>query len=174
MYYFILLLIFLLSHIKSQESDETKEKITCSLNAICDDCNFCKDYSNCNYSNIFCFQNNTGDYNRNDELQKNLSIYYKNDVDINNFCNSRSIEINSAEKSFNIFESPSNVLNNVLTKSFHCEYYVINKYYLNHKTDQAQINFEIKNPEKSQISFFLIFIYKSGGSWRFFDLLLIN
>ena len=39
---------------------------------------------------------------------------------------------------------------------------------MEHNTDQAKINFEVKNSEKSQIKFFIMFIYKSGNSWRFF------
>ena len=168
MYFLIVLSLFLLSYIKSQDSEETEEKISCSLNTICSDCEFCKNYSNCNFYNIFCYKNTTGDYIRNEELQSNLSIYYKSDREINNFCNSRNIELNSVKKSFNIFESPSNTINNILTRSFHCEYYVTNKYYLNHNTDQARINIEIKNQESSEIRFFLILIYKMGQNWRFF------
>ena len=160
-----LLILILILYINTQEPEE---KISCSLNTICDDCQFCEDYSNCNFFNIFCYQNNSGDYMRNEELQNNLSLYYKNDRVINSFCNSRSLTLNKAQKSFNIFESPSNTLNNIFTKSFHCEYYVTNKYYLEHNTDQAKINFEVKNSEKSQIKFFIMFIYKSGNSWRFF------
>ena len=155
-------------YIKSQDSEETEEKISCSINTICSDCEFCKNYSNCNFYNIFCYKNTTGDYIRNEELQSNVSIYYKSDREINNFCNSRNIELNSVKKSFNIFESPSNTINNILTRSFHCEYYVTNKYYLNHNTDQARINIEIKNQESSEIRFFLILIYKMGQNWRFF------
>ena len=160
-----LLILILILYIKTQEPEE---KVSCSLNTVCSDCEFCQDYSNCNFFNIFCYQNNSGDYMRNEDLQNNLSLYYKNDRDINSFCNSRSITLNKAQKSFNIFESPSNTLNNIFTKSFHCEYYVTNKYYLEHSTDQAKINIEIKNSEKSQIKFFIMFIYKTGNSWRFF------
>ena len=160
-----LLILILILYIKTQEPEE---KVSCSLNTVCSDCEFCQDYSNCNFFNIFCYQNNSGDYMRNEDLQNNLSLYYKNDRDINSFCNSRSITLNKAQKSFNIFESPSNTLNNIFTKSFHCEYYITNKYYLEHNTDQAKINIEIKNSEKSQIKFFIMFIYKTGNSWRFF------
>jgi hypothetical protein len=160
-----LLILILILYIKTQD---TEEKVSCSLNTVCSDCEFCQDYSNCNFFNIFCYQNNSGDYMRNEDLQNNLSLYYKNDRDINSFCNSRSITLNKAQKSFNIFESPSNTLNNIFTKSFHCEYYVTNKYYLEHNTDQAKINIELKNSEKSQIKFFIMFIYKTGNSWRFF------
>ena len=160
-----LLILILILYIKTQEPEE---KVSCSLNTVCSDCEFCQDYSNCNFFNIFCYQNNSGDYMRNEDLQNNLSLYYKNDRDINSFCNSRSITLNKAQKSFNIFESPSNTLNNIFTKSFHCEFYVTNKYYLEHSTDQAKINIEIKNSEKSQIKFFIMFIYKTGNSWRFF------
>ena len=160
-----LLILILILYIKTQEPEE---KVSCSLNTVCSDCEFCQDYSNCNFFNIFCYQNNSGDYMRNEDLQNNLSLYYKNDRDINSFCNSRSITLNKAQKSFNIFESPSNTLNNIFTKSFHCEFYVTNKYYLEHNTDQAKINIELKNSEKSQIKFFIMFIYKTGNSWRFF------
>jgi len=163
--YLLILILILILYIKTQEPEE---KLSCSLNTVCSDCEFCQDYSNCNFFNIFCYQNNSGDYMRNEDLQNNLSLYYKNDRDINSFCNSRSITLNKAQKSFNIFESPSNTLNNIFTKSFHCEYYVTNKYYLEHNTDQAKINIEIKNSEKSQIKFFIMFIYKTGNSWRFF------
>ena len=79
---------------------------------------------------------------RNEDLQNNLSLYYKNDRDINSFCNSRSITLNKAQKSFNIFESPYNTLNNIFTKSFHCEYYVTNKYYLEHNMrNSSRIDF---------------------------------
>ena len=160
-----LLILILILYIKTQDPEE---KVSCSLNTVCSDCEFCQDYSNCNFFNIFCYQNNSGDYMRNEDLQNNLSLYYKNDRDINSFCNSRSITLNKAQKSFNIFESPSNTLNNIFTKSFHCEYYITNKYYLEHSTDQAKINIEIKNSVKSQIKFFIMFIYKTGNSWRFF------
>ena len=163
--YLLILILILILYIKTQDPEE---KVSCSLNTVCSDCEFCQDYSNCNFFNIFCYQNNSGDYMRNEDLQNNLSLYYKNDRDINSFCNSRSITLNKAQKSFNIFESPSNTLNNIFTKSFHCEYYVTNKYYLEHSTDQAKINIEIKNSEKSQIKFFIMFIYKTGNSWRFF------
>ena len=163
--YSLILILILILYIKTQDPEE---KVSCSLNTVCSDCEFCQDYSNCNFFNIFCYQNNSGDYMRNEDLQNNLSLYYKNDRDINSFCNSRSITLNKAQKSFNIFESPSNTLNNIFTKSFHCEYYVTNKYYLEHSTDQAKINIEIKNSEKSQIKFFIMFIYKTGNSWRFF------
>ena len=163
--YLLILILILILYIKTQDPEE---KVSCSLNTVCSDCEFCQDYSNCNFFNIFCYQNNSGDYMRNEDLQNNLSLYYKNDRDINSFCNSRSITLNKAQKSFNIFESPSNTLNNIFTKSFQCEYYVTNKYYLEHSTDQAKINIEIKNSEKSQIKFFIMFIYKTGNSWRFF------
>jgi len=163
--YLLILILILILYIKTQD---TEEKVSCSLNTVCSDCEFCQDYSNCNFFNIFCYQNNSGDYMRNEDLQNNLSLYYKNDRDINSFCNSRRITLNKAQKSFNIFESPSNTLNNIFTKSFHCEYYLTNKYYLEHSTDQAKINIEIKNSEKSQIKFFIMFIYKTGNSWRFF------
>ena len=71
-----LLILILILYINTQEPEE---KISCSLNTICDDCQFCEDYSNCNFFNIFCYQNNSGDYMRNEELQNNLSLYYKND-----------------------------------------------------------------------------------------------
>jgi len=163
--YLLILILILILYIKTQDPEE---KVSCSLNTVCSDCEFCQDYSNCNFFNIFCYQNNSGDYMRNEDLQNNLSLYYKNDRDINSFCNSRSITLNKAQKSFNIFESPSNTLNNIFTKSFHCEYYLTNNYYLEHSTDQAKINIEIKNSEKSQIKFFIMFIYKTGNSWRFF------
>ena len=166
----LLLILILLSFINSDETPEPEEKIYCSLNAGCDDCEYCTDYSTCNYSNIFCYQNSSKDYNRNEQLQNDLGAYFKRDSNMQNFCNSRSISLNSPEDSFNLFELPSNPNNVISSKSYHCEYFINNKYYFRHDTDQAKITLEIskKNSGNLGISFFLLFIYQSDGYWRFF------
>ena len=171
--YIFLLLTFLLliPYINSEETDESEEKPYCSLYNDCNNCILCEDYQNCNFYNILCYQNKTGDYKKNDELKNNLSISYKKDTDIINFCHSRNITLDSNKETFTIFESPSNKL----MRSYHCEYYITNKYYYSRSdSDKAKLNFEIKSrgmrvvTEDTKINFFLIFLYKSGGKWRFF------
>ena len=129
----ILLFIILISHINSEDSENATNKPYCSLNKLCSDCIPCDNYSICSFSNIFCYQNISNNYNKNDDLQTNLSLY-------------------------------------------HCNYYVKNRYYMNHDIDKAKINFKIINNDKgfnngiSKINFFLIFLYKIKEDWRFFNL----
>ena len=171
--YILVLITFLVSvtNINSEETDEIEEKPYCSLYNDCDKCILCQDFENCNYYNILCYQNKSADYKKNDELKNNLSLYFNNDIDIINFCHSRNITLNSDIKSFIIFESPFNKLK----RSYHCDYYITNKYYLKHDSDKAKINFELKkrnsnsNLENNNINFFLIFLYKSKGKWRFYN-----
>ena len=179
MYYLnvLLLIIFLilLSYINSESSDENEdeeEKPTCSLNTDCDKCELCNDYSICSYFNTFCYKRNTNDYKRYIELQNNLSLYYLNDTDIKNFCNPRNISLNKQQNYLTIFTSSSKEF----TKTYHCIYNIKNEYYLKHNTDHAKINFEIRQPymglesrNKTEIKFFLIFLYKSDDNWRFFN-----
>ena len=168
--FYIYIIINIIAYINTENTDELEEKPFCSLYNDCDKCILCKDYENCNYYNILCYQNKSSDYKKNDELKNNLSIYYNDNIDIINFCHSRNITLDSVKKSFIIFESPSNKLK----RQYHCHYYVTNEYYLGHDSDKAKINFEIKKrdskriTENTKINFFLIFLYKSGGKWRFF------
>ena len=170
--YIILLITFLLliSNINTENTDELEEKPFCSLYDECDKCILCNEYDNCNFYNILCYQKQSADYKRNDELKNNLSVYYNNDIDIINFCHSRNITLNSDMNTFTIFESPLVQLK----KSYHCNYYITNDFYSKHDSYKAKINFEIKkrnsnkNIENNKINFFLIFLYKSGGKWRFY------
>ena len=161
----LLIISFLISYINCQESDDIKYEL-CSLDTNCVECSFCEDYSQCNFYNIFCYQNKSGQFKRDEKLQYNLSIYYKKNNEINNFCNSRNISLDTLKKTFNIFES----INKDLTKSYHCDYYINNIYYFDHSTDSAKINFEIKNINtgNSKIKFFLLFIYKTSKNLHFF------
>ena len=164
------IILILLSYINCQEDSEPEEKNYCSLNEVCDDCVYCDNYTLCNFSNIFCYQNSSHDYNRIQQLENDLSIYFQKDHNMQSFCNSRSISLNSAEDDFKILESPTNRNNIILNKSYHCAYYITNRYYFNHETDQAKINLEIKriNRANSLINFFLLFIYKTEKNWLFF------
>lgn len=173
----ILLFIILISHINSEDSENATNKPYCSLNKLCSDCIPCDNYSICSFSNIFCYQNISNNYNKNDDLQTNLSLYYKSDNDMKKFCNSREISLDFMESSLEIFEYISNKNNYLSNKSYHCNYYVKNRYYMNHDIDKAKINFKIINDNDngfnngiSKINFFLIFLYKIKEDWRFFNL----
>ena len=159
----------LILYITCQVSESTKKDI-CSLEKMCEECILCTDYSKCSFTNIFCFQNNTGQYKRDEKLQNNLNSYFKQKSEMNNFCNSRDIILDTSQKSFDIFESPYNTNNNDLSQDYHCNYYIENIHYLNHNTDTAKINFEIKkiNNGAATIKFLLFFIYKSKSGLHFF------
>ena len=59
----ILLFIILISHINSEDSENATNKPYCSLNKLCSDCIPCDNYSICSFSNIFCYQNISNNYN---------------------------------------------------------------------------------------------------------------
>ena len=170
----LFIILTLLSFINTQESDKIFDEI-CSLEIYCSNCSFCQDYSKCNFSNVFCYKGGS-DYNRDDVTQTALGIYYKKSLEIKNFCNSRTILVNSATKSFNIFESPSDEINNNksnynLIDAYHCDYYIDNKYYSGHDTDTARINLEIKKInegiDKTDFNFEFFIIYHSNGKLSF-------
>ena len=152
---FLLSQFFIISIICSEE--------ICNLNSNCSNCTACYNYSECNFYNIFCKKS----YNSYDLLQNvrsNLSLYYKKDPDINSFCNSRTIYLNSIKKSFTIFESNSQTLSGKLNKIFNCEFSILNKYYLNHDTDQAKLFIEIQQKykdlsENMKLKFDIIFLF---------------
>ena len=165
---FLQLLIYILL-------EETEVKPYCSLNTDCDKCNLCDKYSECGFSNILCKEPNSTNYNLTEELHTNLTIYYKNDVNIASFCNSRNITLNNARDSFTIFKSNPNTLSGMLDKTYHCEYYIYNPYYHLHETDEAILNIGIKNKDgkrvrNSKLEFSLIYLYNSNNKWQFSQL----
>ena len=165
MYFSILLLsqIFFFPYITSKE--------ICNLQLNCSDCESCTKYSECNFNNIFC--RNKSNIERLTSVHNNLTEYYKKDPDISSFCNSRNIILESVKDSFTLFESNPETLNGTLTKLYFCEYYITNKYYFDHETDQAKIIIELtseqKNiPEESRLKFNILFLYSSNGDYKLY------
>lgn len=143
-------------------------KDICNANLNCDDCDVCEEFSKCNFANVFCIKDKT--YKIFQEVHNNLTELNKKDPDITSFCNSRSFTFESTEDSFIIFESNTNTLSGMLTKLYNCEYYITNKYYYNHDTDQATLNIKINQkssnvPEDSKIRFDILLIYNLLGEY---------
>ena len=152
--YILDLILLLLLNISNNVKGEL-----CKLETNCGDCEHCIDYSQCNFYNIFCKKDNDY-YEILDDVYTNLTLYNKNDPDINSFCNSRSISLKKLQKSFTIFESSPGILSGSSTKLYNCEFIILNEYYLDHESDQAKIVIQIKQTNgNSRIKFDLIFLY---------------
>ena len=154
---------------------------TCNLKEDCDHCDFCGkislDYSTCNFDNVFCKYTQDNNYEYNSALQDKYSNYFRSDLEINNFCGEKYYNLNSMKDTFTIFESKLNSIN--LSKPLHCDYIIDNKYYYNHETDKAELNFQIKNmtmtyknntDENNNIKFNLFLIYNIVDSVIFLNL----
>lgn len=140
---------------------------TCELNTNCSNCTPCLEPSECNFYNIFCQKENKY-YDFLQDVYTNLSFYYRNDPEINSFCNSRVISLSSMQNSFVLLESSPDKLNSKSNKLYNCEYVISNDYYLNHETDQAKIVFEIKKnspniTDESKLKFDIIFLLTSDS-----------
>ena len=168
-----IIFLYLITFILVEETEDSKE--FCSLFLECDKCKLCDVYSECGFSSILCQEQRSMNYNLSWELHANLTSYYKSDEDMVSFCNSRNFTLNEATDSFTIFQSNPNVLSGTLTKSYHCEYYIKNSYYLLHDTDDAVLNFELKDkngnkPKNSKLEFLLLYIYNADNKWQFIHL----
>jgi len=143
-------------------------KDICNIKLNCSDCEECVEFTKCNFDNIFCVEKTT--YQTFTNVHNNLTELYKKDKDITSFCNSRSITLESTEDSFTIFESKSSTLSGLLTKLYNCEFFISNKYYYNHDTDQATLNIKINSksgyvPDDSKIKFDILLIYNLLGQY---------
>ena len=161
MYFSFLLFILLISHIISND--------ICNLDIECNKCDECEQLSECNFYNVFCKRNSSVE--RLPNLHNNLTNLFKSNTNIDSFCNSRSIALNSVEDSFTLFESSSEKIQGTKPILYSCEYFIINKYYFDHETDQAKLNIEIRSqvanvPNDSQLKFDIIIIYNSYGEYR--------
>ena len=168
-----IIFLYLITFILVEEIEDSKE--FCSLFLECDKCKLCDVYSECGFSSILCQEPRSMNYNLSWELHANLTSYYKSDEDMVSFCNSRNFTLNEATDSFTIFQSNPNVLSGTLTKSYHCEYYIKNSYYLLHDTDEAVLNFELKDkngnkPKNSKLEFLLLYIFNADNKWQFIHL----
>ena len=140
-------------------------KDICDIKKNCVDCDNCSEPTQCNFDNIYCIQDNQ--YKPLSDVYNLLTNHYKTDPDITSFCNSRTISFESTEDSFTLFESKSSKLSGT-TKSYSCEFGIINKYYYDHDTDQATLSIKINAgnsnvPENSKIKFDILFIYTYLG-----------
>ena len=180
---FMNIFIPLITYIISQELTEITsdsiniEKTICNLNIDCNSCFFCgdkeSDYSTCSYENLFC-QSNEKYYKYNSSLTGDYSRYFRNQVDIDSFCGTKSIELNSMTDSFKIFEHNINTQSS--SQHFHCDYGITNNYYYNHDQDKAKLIIEIKSLSKGvinnskKIRFNIFMIYTYGDSLKFNNL----
>ena len=116
---------------------------TCSIFEKCENCIFCgnltKDYTYCNYGNIFCRHikdKNQEYYEYNTLLRDSYSEFFRENTILDSFCGEKSIALNSMKDSFQILESKIN--SNQALKLIHCDYEIINKYYYDHIDDTAK------------------------------------
>ena len=151
------------------------ENTTCKLSEDCDTCNFCGDaeleYSTCNFENVFCHHIQNDNYEYNSKFKNLYSKFFREDLEINNFCVQKKFELNSMTETFTILDTRKNVglLTNKL--KINCDYEIINDYYYEHNSDQAKLSFEIKNSKQNKrISFRLFLIYQTGDNVRFLEL----
>jgi hypothetical protein len=151
------------------------ENTTCTISENCDTCNFCGDksleYSTCNFENAFCHHVQNDNYEYNSKFKNYYSKSFREDLEINNFCDQRRFELSSMTETFTILDTGKNVglLTNKL--KINCDYEIINDYYYEHDSDQAKLSFEIKNSKSNnRISFRIFLIYQTGNNIRFIDL----
>ena len=102
-----LLILFLLK--LSLISFSKGENTTCSLLDNCDTCNFCgessKDYSTCNFNNVFCHHIDSDNYEYNSPIKELYSNSFRANNEINNFCGQKIFELNSIVETFTILDT---------------------------------------------------------------------
>ena len=178
-------LFIFISYIYSQDiqidSINIENNPICTIFENCEQCIFCgnstKEYTYCNYRNIFCHhikEKNQEYYEYNTPLKDIYSEYFRGNTLLDSFCGTKIINLNSMKNSFQILES--NINSNQALKSIHCDYEIINEYYYEHIDDTAKLHIEIKNPSSDinkQLKFDLFMIYqmdKNGKTLKFANL----
>lgn len=169
--YFFLILFLSIYLAQSEDSG-----ISCTLSEDCKNCEFCgnltKEYMSCKFENSFCHHVDKGNYEYNTQIKNAYSNYFRSKSEISSFCGEREIDLNSMKDSFIILNSNSYKKSDNL---YHCDYKIINSYYLEHNSDIAIMNFEIKSSSNfveanKRIKFNLFVIYTISNSIRFYNL----
>ena len=144
-------------------------------NCLCKICGEDKNYSNCNYYNLFCDSNAGIEYF--EDFEQNYNDYFSDINGLKNICGSNVITINTKEKKQN-FEilriNNENSQQFLKNENIHCYYEFENKYY---KENNKNISLIIEHKSNSneiiekKINFFIIILLNSKtNSANIFDL----
>lgn len=137
----------------ASDSIDLKNKI-CDFYENCNYCEFCgnitKDYSYCNFGNLFCYYNENENYEYNSVLKEKYSNYFHSFTETKKFCGIKNITLNSMKKSFTFLKTNFN--SEKLLKLYHCDYIIKNTYYYHHESDIAKLHIEIKKLNKDKIN----------------------
>ena len=148
----ILFLLIFLSLFFSSTGDASP---ICSFDINCNDCIFCgeenQNYSNCNYENIFC-KDDDNQYFFSSKLKDEYDLYFRKDEEINSFCGKGEVELNLDKDSLTILEI--NKKNFPKGKSVHCLYSLndLEQY----KMREPSIIFGLENIENKYLDFKII------------------
>ena len=116
---FFILIIFLSSILFSFKGDVN---ITCSFNIDCNDCDFCGEeseiYTNCNYDNIFCKEDNQHFFSP--RLKNEYDKFFRKDEEIDKLCGNEDIEYILKKEPITFLEINKN--NYPKGKYIHCLY----------------------------------------------------
>ena len=129
----------------------------CNLSLLCDNCVKCgnsasRDYSDCNYENLFCLKNNQSfGYFKEYKSTYSYSFRAQTDNRYYNFCGDYLVSLYTDTDSFIIFSNEKNKITNSEKVYIHCDYTINNIHYFENKDDSANINFSI-NKNKININ----------------------
>lgn len=125
----------------------------CQLNVSCSECISCgglsKDFSTCNYGHVFCLgASNINTYK--DTLITLYSNYFRGLPGVDKLCGNSDFEITKKTKNKNVINTKNFDDFFKSNNKIHCNYYVINDYYLDSSDNNVTISFYLKKKDKNK------------------------
>ena len=157
--YFLLFILLLIPKFLCTTID--KNKTTCTYLADCDQCVRCgndtKNFSNCNFTNLFC-KSNTSQLMFFPQLFDKYIYNYRSNRNIRNYCGKQELFFNFKQNTIDL-KFDKKVIDYLINDSLHCSYGTIN-HFISYPEDY-EITFELINSSDYKFNFDIIFRYRS-------------